>query len=31
MDAKSVIQQVKEQKNEIRQVYWVACGGRLLD
>ena len=31
MDAKSVIQQVKEQKNEIRQVYWVACGGSLVD
>ena len=31
MDAKSVIKQVKEQKNEIRQVYWVACGGSLVD
>lgn len=30
MDAKSVIKQVKEQKNEIRQVYWVACGGSLV-
>ena len=31
MDAKSVIKQVKEEKNEIRQVYWVACGGSLVD
>lgn len=31
MDAKSVIKQVKEHKNEIRQVYWVACGGSLVD
>ena len=31
MDAKSVIKQVKEQKKEIRQVYWVACGGSLVD
>lgn len=31
MDAKTVIRQVKEQKGEIRQVYWVACGGSLVD
>ena len=31
MDAKTVIRQVKEQKGEICQVYWVACGGSLVD
>lgn len=31
MDAKSAIKQVKEQNGDIRQIYWVACGGSLVD
>lgn len=31
MDAKDVISKVLEEKGEIRQVYWVACGGSLVD
>ena len=31
MNAKEVIRQVKEQCGIIRQVYWTACGGSLVD
>lgn len=31
MDAKNVIKQVKETNGDIRQIYWVACGGSLVD
>ena len=31
MDAKQVIAAVLQEKKEIRQVYWVACGGSLVD
>ena len=31
MDAKSVIKTIKETYGEIRQIYWVACGGSLVD
>ena len=31
MNAKEVIRQVKEQCGTIRQVYWTACGGSLVD
>lgn len=31
MDAKTAIKQVKEKNGDIRQIYWVACGGSLVD
>lgn len=31
MDAKTAIRQAKEKTGEIRQIYWVACGGSLVD
>lgn len=31
MDAKTAIRQAKEKMGEIRQIYWVACGGSLVD
>lgn len=31
MDAKAVIKQVKERNGKISQIYWVACGGSLVD
>lgn len=31
MDAKTAIIQVKEKNGDIRQIYWVACGGSLVD
>lgn len=31
MKAKNVITEILKEKGEIRQVYWVACGGSLID
>lgn len=31
MNAKEVIKNILEEKKEIKQVYWVACGGSLID
>ena len=31
MDAKNAIAKILEEKKEIRQIYWVACGGSLID
>ena len=31
MNAKSAIKDILEEKGDIKQVYWVACGGSLID
>ena len=31
MNAKNVIEEILKEKGRIRQVYWVACGGSLID
>ena len=31
MNAKTVIEEILKEKGSIKQVYWVACGGSLID
>ena len=31
MNAKAVIEGILKEKGTVKQVYWVACGGSLID